>query len=303
MMSIDPSHPLIVENMTKVLTGPEVPFSMTIPDYDGFIYLLNYENQILSFSLLYPSLNPLLEAGGLAALEAHLQGFPNHKTDRSITFEINKSLLPRDPETQKIAIGEISAKFSQFRTVLIGGVFSTPLTSILSNTPSQPRQIDIRKSERLWIVPGENRVSFVFQIIYEDFNDISLAKIFLQEIQDSKKQISNSPVISFGSSPPENILSFRPNSEGMFLSITILKDQIKNPVEQGRWLGSLKQYLSYHIHSCKINLHMRMRKRSDALLAVLKQAVPEKLQEKTFKRVRATRGIKEDAKIINNFRS
>lgn len=302
-MSIDPNHPLIVENMSKVLSGPEVPFSMTIPDYDGFIYLLNYENQILSFSLIYDSLNSIGEAGGFAAIEQHLQGFQNHRTDRSITFEINKTLLPTDPARQKAAIEEISLKFSQFRNVLVGGVFSAPLASTLSNTPSQPRQIDIRKNEKIWIVPGDNRVSFVFQVVFEDFNDASLAKIFLQEIQDSKKQISNSPVISFGTNPPENIASFRPKTDGMFLSITILKDQIKNPVEQGRWLGSLKQYLSYHIHSCKINLHMRMRKRSDALLNVLKQAVPEKLQEKTFKRVRATKGIKEDAKIINNFRS
>ena len=48
---------------------------------------------------------------------------------------------------------------------------------------------------------------------------------------------------------------------------------------------------------------MRMRKRTDLLHNALKQAVPEKLEEKTFKKVRAVKGIKEDQRIINNFKS
>ena len=303
MMSIDPSHPLLVENLQKVLTGPEVQFQMTIPDYDGFLYLLSYDNQTLAFSLIYDSLQSIGQAGGFEAIEQHLSGFPSQKADNSITFEINKRSLPQDPAALKSAAVEISSKFSTFRSVFIGGPYVQALLSLQSGRPVQPRQVDLRRKEKLWIVPGDSRVSFVFQIIYEDFNDTSLAKIFLQEIQDSKKQISNSPVITYSSSPPDNISAFRPRSEGLFLSVTILKDQVKNPTEQGRWLGSLKQYLSYHIHSCKTYLHMRMRKRTDLLLQTLKQAVPEKIQEKVFKKVRATKGIKEEAKIINNFRA
>jgi hypothetical protein len=303
MMSIDPSHPLLVENMQKVLTGPEVQFQMTIPDYDGFLYLLSYDNQTLTFSLIYESLQSIGQAGGFEAIEQHLSGFANHKADNSITFEVSKRSLPQDPQALKVAAGEISAKFSTFRSVFIGGPYVQALANLQAGRPIQPRQVDLRRREKLWIVPGDNRVSFIFQIFYEDFNDTSLAKIFLQEIQDSKKQISNSPVISYSSAPPENITSFRPRAEGLFLSVTILKDQVKNPVEQGRWLGTLKQYLSYHIHSCKTYLHMRMRKRTDALLQALKQAIPEKIQEKVFKKVRATKGIKEEAKIINNFRA
>jgi hypothetical protein len=302
MMSIDPSHPLLVENLSKVLTGPDTPFTMTIPDYDGFLYLINYEQQVLTFSLIYEFVQSIGQAGGFEAIEQHLSGFPSHRADNSLTFQVNRSALPQDTEGQKSAAGEISSKFSMFRTVFFGGPFVSSLSNLQAGRPMQARQIEVRRHEKLWIIPGENRVSFVFQIFYQDFNDASLAKIFLQEIQDSKKQISNSPVISFGSSPPDIITSFRPKSEGLFLSVTILKDQVKHPVEQGRWLGSLKQYLSYHIHSCKTYLHMRMRKRTDALLQALKQAVPEKIQEKVFKKVRATKGIKEEAKIINNFR-
>ena len=289
--------------MQKVLTGPEVQFQMTIPDYDGFLYLLSYDNQTLTFSLIYESLQSIGQAGGFEAIEQHLAGFASHKADNSITFEVSKRSLPQDPQALKVAAGEISAKFSIFRSVFIGGPYVSALASLQAGRPGQPRQVDLRRREKLWIVPGDNRVSFVFQIFYEDFHDTSLAKIFLQEIQDSKKQISSSPVISYSSAPPDNIASFRPRAEGLFLSVTILKDQVKNPVEQGRWLGTLKQYLSYHIHSCKTYLHMRMRKRTDALLQALKQAIPEKIQEKVFKKVRATKGIKEEAKIINNFRA
>lgn len=46
-----------------------------------------------------------------------------------------------------------------------------------------------------------------------------------------------------------------------------------------------------------------MRKRTDLLFNELKQAVPEKLEGKTFKRVRATKALEEEARIINNFRA
>lgn len=305
-MAIDPHHPLIQETLSKVLKSGNMSLhNIKISDYDSMLYMIvGLSETHLAFTLLSDQVKSIGDAGGYNALDEHFQGLQTDKsTPDQYSVIIDTSQLPSNPDQRTLTIDQIVQKFSCFRTVFLSGPYFQALSLVKQGRSFAPLQVDIRKSERLWIIPGETRVSFVFQIIYKDTNDTSLAKIFLQEFQDAKKQISNAPVISFGSSPPENISAYRPKTEGLFLSVTILKDQITNPLEQSKWISGFKQYLSYHIHSCKTYLHMRMRKRSDLLYNALKQAVPEKLEEKTFKRVRATKGIKEEAKIINNFKN
>jgi len=120
---------------------------------------------------------------------------------------------------------------------------------------------------------------------------------------EAKRQVPNSPVITFSLNPPESMSAFKHVTEKTigYLSVTILREQIRQEDETGRWLASFKQYITYHIHACKTYLHMRMRKKTDGLLKVLMSAVPEKLQEKTFRRVRATKTRREESKIVYNF--
>ena len=81
----------------------------------------------------------------------------------------------------------------------------------------------------------------------------------------------------------------------------MLKDHVRDPKKQSEHISGFRQYLTYHIHACKTYMHMRMRKRVSSLLGALKLAVPEKLDEKIFKRARATKTLKEEAKIQYNF--
>ena len=305
-MAIDPHHPLIIDTLTSVLSSKSnvSSFSTRIPDYDGNLYRIwGFSDSIITFTYISEEAKSIGDAGGYEALEQYFQGYPTKKsTPNSFSIIIDLTQLPEDLKPRALAASEIGQKFSLFRTIFLSGPLFKALASVKQGAQFPPQQIAVRKNEKLWVVPGDSRVSFVFQIVYKDFNDASLAKIFLQEFQDSKKQISNAPAITFGNSPPDSISQFRPSTDGLFLSITILKEQITNALEQAKYLSGLKQYLSYHIHSSKTYLHMRMRKRTDILHNALKQAVPEKLEEKTFKKVRATRGLKEEAKIINNFR-
>ena len=306
-MAIDPHHPLIVETITGMLTeGVDVSnISMKIADFDGTLYMIGgLTESIIGFTLVSEEVKSIGDAGGYEALDQHLQGFQTARTSSNeYSVIIDKSQLPVVKQQRDIAVHEIADKLSIIRTVFLSGPFFTALATAKSGASLPIKQINIRKNEKLWIMSGDGRAAFIFQIIYKDSNDTSLAKIFLQEFQDSKKTINNAPVISFGPAPPDSISQFRPKAEGLYLSLTLLRDQISNPVEQAKWLSGFRQYLSYHIHSCKTYLHMRMRKRTDLLHNALKQAVPEKLEEKTFKKVRAVKGIKEDQRIINNFKS
>ena len=307
MMAIDPHHPLIVDTLTTLLRADIDPstINMKIPDYDGTLYLLaGISDSMIAFIMQSEEVKSIGEAGGYEALDNFLQGFQIDRTaPNQYSVIIDKSQLPTETEARKAAVAQIADKFSLLRTTFLSGPFFKAIAAVKQGLPFQAQQVNIRKNEKLWVIPAEGRVTFVFQIVYKDSNDASFARIFLQEFQDSKKKISNAPVISFGTAPPENISQYRPKTEGLFLSLTILRDQITNPVEQAKCLSGFRQYLTYHIHASKTYLHMRMRKRTEVLHTALKQAVPEKLEEKTFKRVRAMKGIKEEAKIINNFKS
>ena len=306
-MAIDPQHPLIIEHITEMLAeGLDVSnIALKISDYDGTVYMITgIAETMIAFIMISEEIKSIGDAVGYEALEHYLQGFQaDRSSPNQYSIIVDKSLLPIEKVQRDIAVKEIARKFSMIRTVFLSGPYFKALAIVKQDGTCPPQQVNIRKNEKLWIISGNARVTFVLQILYKDNNDSSLARIFLQEVQDSKKLIANAPVISFGAAPPENISQFRPKAEGLFLSITLLKDQINNPTEQAKWLCGFRQYLSYHIHTCKTYLHMRMRKRTEILLGVLRQAVPEKLEEKIFKKARAVKGIKEDQRIINNFKS
>jgi hypothetical protein len=67
-------------------------------------------------------------------------------------------------------------------------------------------QLDYRKNERLWIFGSESDVSVTFEVDFESETDQALARIFLLELNDSKRQVMNAPVVQFHDKVfPENV--------------------------------------------------------------------------------------------------
>lgn len=310
MMSIDPHHPLLIDNISALLCS-EIDLSainIKLTDYDGIVYLITgYNADSICFTFMIPQLTSVGEAGGFESIEANYSGFPVYIETSDITLFIDRTQIP-DPsqfEARRARANQISQQFSLFRTHFLSGPFIKALRSVKKGIPCESREIQIRPNEKLWITPGENRVNMIFQVNFADHTDGSLSKVFLQEFVDAKRQVPDAPVISFSQNAPESIRSFgcspNPHTIG-FLSVTLLKEQIKNEEEIGRWLSSFKQYVTYHLHCCKTYLHMRMRKKADGLLKVLQTAVPERLEEKTFRRVRASKTRREESKIVYNLK-
>jgi hypothetical protein len=85
------------------------------------------------------------------------------------------------------------------------------------------------------------------------------------------------------------------------MTITFLKAQMTDVETQATWLGTFKQYLTYHIQGLKTYLRMGMRKKTEFLLTELRHAVPESAEPKSFKRLRGTKTMREETKIVYNF--
>lgn len=302
-MEIEPSHPILLDCIETTLSKDiEIQeFRMKVSDYDGMEYMLHgSEGNVLLFSITAPQFRDVYNAGGREAIakyypneqQAQIEGF-----DFTLIIEKNK-LSPNPTEKEQMA-KEIASRFSLFRRHFLSGPFERALEALAAKSASAPVQLQIRENEKLWVVPGSDRVTFVFEVNYEDPTDGALARLFLTEFEDARRHVHNAPVISFNSTAPAEVSSF-PGARGAsvgYLSITYQEKQATNIQEKATWLANFKQFLTYHIHANKSYLHMRMRKRTGVLLEELLQAVPERMLEKKFKQLRGVKTRREEGKI------
>jgi hypothetical protein len=55
----------------------------------------------------------------------------------------------------------------------------------------KPCQIDSRKDERYWVFGSDKDVNVTFEVNFDNETDRSLARIFLLELNDSKRNVMN----------------------------------------------------------------------------------------------------------------
>jgi len=98
-----------------------------------------------------------------------------------------------------------------------------------------------------------------FEINFSSIEDVSLGRIFLLEMNDSKRSVQNAPAVIYHDKVnPENVVRIFPNGMKQRTtngSITFkvsdfhLKKGIEIPLSQ---LIGFRQYLHFHVHAIKI---------------------------------------------------
>ena len=67
---------------------------------------------------------------------------------------------------------------------------------ILAGKPAPKAcQIDYRPDERMWIFPEAKEIKVTFEVNFTSDEDRQLGRIFLLELNDSKRQVMNAPSI------------------------------------------------------------------------------------------------------------
>lgn len=94
---------------------------------------------------------------------------------------------------------EIAKRFSVFKRDFMSAPIRRAMNAILAGKGDsiKPCQIDYRKKERYWVMCGKQAVDIVFEINFETKTDTSLARIFLLELQDCKRDVKNAPVVLY----------------------------------------------------------------------------------------------------------
>ena len=146
-------------------------------------------------------------------------------------------------------------------------------------------QIPYRSEENIYIVCYDKSLVVIFSILFVDPDDIVLAKTFLQELKDAKKDktLGNAPAVNFtqGTKPLElrDIKSSEPDSPDQlkdygFVSMSLFErhTEEKNREATIEKLLTFRNYLHYHLKCTKAYMHIRMRDRVVKLLQNLEAA-------------------------------
>jgi len=155
--------------------------------------------------------------------------------------------------------------------------------------------VNYRHGEALYLKSEGDGVTAIFSISFDSMDDQVLGHVFLQAMQDARRQITAAPSVRYTVDPPDELRGVPGVDEGptqCYATIRLFKQHIAKQHRQRTIfnLQTFRNYLHYHLKCSKAYLHVRMRKRVVALLKVLNRAKMEKEKEKktitgrTFKR-------------------
>jgi actin related protein 2/3 complex subunit 2 len=251
-------------------------------DFDDVMYRIviekdNRSQMRVSFSA--PWWNQIKEHGGQDALDKH---YKDLVTDPESGFDVTLLINLESPSSKP---EELVQKLSNLKANLLGGLFDFYLSKVLQGGKDKSYRFKLRSDTEIFFVPGNERVAIIFALDFKEKVDKAVAKVFLQEFVDAKRNLGAAPPVTWSSNPPMELKEFGisepvPGLLG-FCTFPILKSHVdKDKKEKAiAVLQSFRTYLQYHIKCSKSYFHQRMRLRVKELLGVLNRAKQEPLQE------------------------
>jgi actin related protein 2/3 complex subunit 2 len=237
---------------------------------------------ILRLSIGWKCLPQLLNNGAREDINriygAMVQSSPEQGYDFSIQF--NADALPNEKFIETIA---------NFKRNFIAAPFYKVFDAVNKGQSHPLIALPYRDEEALYIKGEPERVTVVYSITFRDAADQVLAKIFLKEFEDGRKNMSNAPSVSYSSKDaPMEIRGAPGVKEGEghgFVTMVLFANHIKNADKTINTIQTFRDYLHYHIKCGKAYLHNRMRNKVTDFLQVLNRAKPSDSapkEKKTF---------------------
>lgn len=144
-------------------------------------------------------------------------------------------------------------------------------------------KIHYRDDENIYIQPSNDRITVIFETIFNDETDKIFSKVFLQEFVDSRKRnrsIQSAPQVLFSNTPPREIVNMTTTNrnnelDSKFITFVLFPRHFSNNEIQFNTVCKLLQfrhYFHYHIKCSKAYMHSRMRFRVNNFIKVLNRA-------------------------------
>jgi len=253
---------------------------IVLADFDGVKMKISNINpdqkNIVTISISWRCISTLMKSGASEDLKAiygsMLQSSPENGYDLSLQF--NTDSIPGNKEKFPEAV-------SLLKRHLIAAPFKKVFSEVEKGSPSnQILTIAYRDDEAIYIKGEKERATVVFSINFKDPGDQVFAKIFLHEMAEARKGISNAPSVAYSTREAPGELKGVPGvKEGEshgFVTFVLFPNHL-NAKNVDRVINNLiifRDYLHYHIKCTKAHLHTRMRMRVDTMLQLLNRARP-----------------------------
>ena len=189
-----------------------------------------------------------------------------NKKKKNLTEEEKKLAEELEEKLEKYA-KVTSEKFSLFRVKLYASVIQQMLEDVKAKKPTKLFSYHLNKDNILYILPSEDRVELIYGITFSQDTDISLAKVFLQELEEAKRHVKNcldaKVYVKTDKDIPNDItkIDLPGNySNGLVVFNLYIKD-ITQIVKKLNYFVNFRQYIQFHIHSIKTFLHIRMNRK------------------------------------------
>ncbi|AQZ18241.1 ARC35 (YNR035C) [Zygosaccharomyces parabailii] len=216
------------------------------------------------------------DIGGVAVLQQSVTGY-------DFTMQVQLSQLSADSIT-RLSLLKIMVlsypfqlafdEFAQLSTLPVSEEGTAPVSNTLHT-------VQYRDEENLFIKPASDRITVIFETVFQDETDKVFGKVFLQEFVDARKRnrsIQSAPQVLFSHEPPlelQNQIAHRPEASRRFVTFVLFPRHFQTPDLQFHSVAQLtlfRNYFHYHIKCSKAYMHSRMRYRVDSFIKVLNRA-------------------------------
>jgi len=280
MLLLESSNVILTEQLKLRLSNPseEVAFEHVFADFDGVLFKLNASDtakHIIRLSMAMKCYSTCIANGGAAVLSSTYAGLVSTDTEPNfdVTLQISLKALPSDTAT-------LISNLAALKRNIMGAPFNDFFDKMATNPPAT-LAIPYRGDESMWLVPnGKEQVTVVFSVKFVDLDDVILAKVFLQEFQDARRNVRTAPAVTYSKVPPQEIVGLpnvREAADTAFISFVVFAHHIvaKSRATTITNVLMFRDYLLYHIKCTKAFMHTRMRSRVVSLLQVLNRAKPD----------------------------
>jgi len=192
-----------------------------------------------------------------------------------VTLELDLAQPPQD-----------KAKVARNIALLKRNAMAAPFYKLFSDIDQKKAtgnlvEIRYRDEEALFLKPETDRCIVIFSIQFKDPDDVVFAKVFLQEYQDARRTMSNSPAVTYSQKEPplelKGVKNLRVGEGQGFVSFVLFQPHIAAAKREKTIdnIQTFRNYLHYHIKCSKAFLHTRMRNRVRTFLQVLNRSKSE----------------------------
>lgn len=300
MLHLQPANLLIQKTLFEALDanakGTPLTLDRIISDFDYTTFHVSNtpdNKSILLLSVRTKAWQSILQGGDLLTF---LQG----KYANTQGVSVANAVEPGFDYTLQINIGSLNEEAIKRCSILKTLVLSFPFHQAfeefhqLNNQPipegsvvesQNVHVIKYRDDENIFVKAASDRVTVIFETIFQDETDKILGKVFLQEFVDARKRnrgIQSAPQVLFSHEPPLEIQSVaqNQNTQGKhdsrrFITFVLFPRHFQTEELQFTSVSQLtlfRNYFHYHIKCSKAYMHSRMRYRVDTFVKVLNRA-------------------------------